>query len=232
MDGRRARLDRPAALVVVVVSHSVIVFLLLRVDSLQRLIVYRRLASESLILLDLSRIQEAGRMTSPQAPPTPATRERTKSRSQPMLTDVDRDASRDQQQSNVGRDQSELESPKDWYGDAALVAKSLAPDLWKELTRRCREAERRHEHPPECHHYRTPEPWRPEVKKYGLYGPFPYFTLGERCVIGLGFFGCGLGKLAEANGHLLDDMRDPDRPRSSVPDNGGSQQPAEREPME
>jgi hypothetical protein len=218
--------------VVVVVSHSVIVFLLLRADSLQRLIVYRRLASESLILLDLSRIQEAGQMTQPRAPPTPATRERTQSRSQPTLTAAHADAPRDQQQSVEDRDQSERESPNDWYGDAALVAKSLAPDLWKELTRRCGEAEKRHEHPPECHHYVTPEPWRPEVKKYGLYGPFPYVTLGERCVIGLGFFGCGIGKLPEANGHVLDDMRDPDRPRSSVPDHGGYQQPAERESVE
>jgi hypothetical protein len=34
----------------------------------------------------------------------------------------------------------------------------------------------------------------------------------------LGFFGCALGKLPEADGTLFEDMDDPDRPRSSVPD--------------
>jgi hypothetical protein len=37
-------------------------------------------------------------------------------------------------------------------------------------------------------------------------------------VVGLGFFGCALGKKPEANGHLFDGMHDPDRQRSSVPD--------------
>jgi hypothetical protein len=35
--------------------------------------------------------------------------------------------------------------------------------------------------------------------------------------VGLGFFGCGFGKPPEANQHLFDAMRDPDRPHSSVP---------------
>jgi hypothetical protein len=45
----------------------------------------------------------------------------------------------------------------------------------------------------------------------------PYVSLGKRCVIGLGFFGCDMGELPEVNGHLLDDMHDPSRSRSSVP---------------
>ncbi len=36
--------------------------------------------------------------------------------------------------------------------------------------------------------------------------------------MGLGFFGCALGKPPEANSHLFDGMHDPDRQRSSVPD--------------
>ena len=46
----------------------------------------------------------------------------------------------------------------------------------------------------------------------------PYMELGKRCVIGLGFFGCGIGKLPEPDGTLFDDMDDPNRPRDSVPE--------------
>jgi hypothetical protein len=42
--------------------------------------------------------------------------------------------------------------------------------------------------------------------------------IGKRCVVGLDFSGCQIGKLPEADGTLFDDMRDPDRPRGSVPD--------------
>jgi len=61
--------------------------------------------------------------------------------------------------------------------------------------------------------------WNPEPKKAGLAAGFiPYVVIGQRCVVGLGFFGCALGKKPEANGHLFDGMHDPDRQRSSVPD--------------
>ncbi|HEY2662944.1 MAG TPA: hypothetical protein VGI47_01290, partial [Candidatus Binataceae bacterium] len=74
------------------------------------------------------------------------------------------------------------------------------------------------EEPPGCHRYRKPDPWSPEPKKFGFAGALPYMRLGKHCVIGLGFFGCGVGPFPEANGHVLDDRRDPDRPRSSVAD--------------
>ena len=61
--------------------------------------------------------------------------------------------------------------------------------------------------------------WNPEPKKAGLAAGFiPYVVIGQRCIVGLGFFGCALGKRPEANGHLFDGMHDPDRERSSVPD--------------
>jgi hypothetical protein len=60
--------------------------------------------------------------------------------------------------------------------------------------------------------------WDPEPKKAGFIGIVPYVRLGKHCLVGLGFFGCAIGKLPEANGHLFDHMRDPDRDRSSVPD--------------
>ncbi len=62
--------------------------------------------------------------------------------------------------------------------------------------------------------------WKPP--RVGMAGSdgglhLPYVVLGKRCVLGLGFFGCALGELPPANGHLLDDMHDPNRSRRSVP---------------
>jgi hypothetical protein len=62
-------------------------------------------------------------------------------------------------------------------------------------------------------------PWDPEPPKAGFAGGFiPYVRIGQRCVVGLGFFGCNLSKLPQANSHLFDGMHDLDRNRSSVPD--------------
>lgn len=57
--------------------------------------------------------------------------------------------------------------------------------------------------------------WAPP--KAGFSGGLPYIQVGDRCVIGLGFFGCGFGK-PPANGNLFDGMEAPGRDRSSVPD--------------
>lgn len=106
----------------------------------------------------------------------------------------------------------------DWDREAATVANSQAESIFKELEHLCDEAARRGEQPPGCHKYKKPDAWSPEPKKFGFSGGLPYVRLGKRCILGLGFFGCGIGKLPEADGHALDDMRDPDRPHSSVPD--------------
>jgi hypothetical protein len=61
--------------------------------------------------------------------------------------------------------------------------------------------------------------WDPEPDRAGFAEGFiPYVRIGQRCVVGLGFFGCNLSKLPEANSHLFDGMHDPDRQRSSVPE--------------
>jgi hypothetical protein len=53
-------------------------------------------------------------------------------------------------------------------------------------------------------------------------GLIAYVQVTQRCIVGVGLtgplFGCALGKKPEANGHLLDGMKDPNRQRSSVPD--------------
>jgi hypothetical protein len=61
--------------------------------------------------------------------------------------------------------------------------------------------------------------WKPpRVGMAGTEGGLhlPYVAIGKRCVIGLGFFGCALGELPQVNGHLLDDMYDPNRSHTSV----------------
>lgn len=60
--------------------------------------------------------------------------------------------------------------------------------------------------------------WDPEPSRAGFAGALPYVRLGKRCVVGLGFFGCAIGDLPEANGKLFEGMRDPHRHESSVPD--------------
>jgi hypothetical protein len=73
--------------------------------------------------------------------------------------------------------------------------------------------------------YREKEPgprivFEPEERKSGFMGPFPFVKLGKKCIIMPPFFGCSFGKQKEFEGYTLEDMRDPDRPRSSIPDPG------------
>lgn len=60
--------------------------------------------------------------------------------------------------------------------------------------------------------------WDPEPSRAGFAGGLPFVRLGKRCVVGLGFFGCAIGDLPEANGKLFEGMRDPNQYESSVPD--------------
>jgi len=59
--------------------------------------------------------------------------------------------------------------------------------------------------------------WAPP--RAGFSDGLPYMRVGERCVVGLGFFGCSIGKPA-ARADLFSGMDDPRRERSSVPDPG------------
>ncbi len=63
--------------------------------------------------------------------------------------------------------------------------------------------------------------WNPELPRAGLTRtpiPLPFVRLGERCVVGLGFFSCNMSPLPEANSHLFDDMKEGKTQESSVPD--------------
>jgi hypothetical protein len=173
----------------------------------------RNLATQSLILLDLS---------SSVAEPTPkqvdaATVDRARKMKANSIKDVpdnrpDRDGVSSLSSLPAGRS-----APIDWNTEAEHTSQSHAASIFKQLQQACKEAALKGEKPPECRTYRTPDAWVPEPKKFDISGGLPFMRLGNRCVIGLGFFGCGVGKLPEANSHVLDDMREPDRPRSSVP---------------
>ncbi len=112
-------------------------------------------------------------------------------------------------------EQPALRPPVDWYSEAEEVARAS-------VDRGAQPGPRRFGEQPvspyqKCKRPRQPE-WEPEPERAGFAGGLPFVRLGERCIVGLGFFGCAVGKLPEANGRLLEDMKNPDRPTSSVPD--------------
>jgi hypothetical protein len=93
---------------------------------------------------------------------------------------------------------------------AAVAAQSKRPD--------CNDGDRRGSMLPKCTKANDHFEWHPEPKAVEFSGLIPYVHLGKRCVLGLGFFGCAVGKLPDANGRLFEDMRDPSEPTSSAPD--------------
>jgi hypothetical protein len=104
----------------------------------------------------------------------------------------------------------------DWIGDAAAVARE---GLDKSTGPKPRAFGEQPKSPYDKSKQRKPGyEWQPEEKKAGFVGPLPYFRLGKRCVVMPPFFGCVIGKLPKGGGATLDEMRDPDRPRDSVPD--------------
>jgi hypothetical protein len=109
----------------------------------------------------------------------------------------------------------------DWNLEAERAARATVDQMAQHGEPKCEPSDAAN-HPglllPKC---KQPVPgfaWDPQPKKAGFIGIFPYVRLGKHCIVGLGFFGCAIGKLPEANGHLFDQLSDPDRDRSSVPD--------------
>lgn len=108
--------------------------------------------------------------------------------------------------------------PIDWYLEGERVVHATGAEWTEPNEPKCRASDHPGSLRPECREPKRPSDWEPEPEKAGFAGLLPYVRLGKRCVIGLGFFGCGIGKLPEPNGDVFDAMNDPDRPRSSVPD--------------
>jgi len=107
----------------------------------------------------------------------------------------------------------ESRSDVDWYRQAETRAERLAAvevearDIAGRVVQRLREP---------CQPRDSSFEWNPQEERRGLL-PLPFILIGERCGIGLGFFGCNLGALPEPNKHLFDDMQAGRTPRSSVP---------------
>jgi hypothetical protein len=104
----------------------------------------------------------------------------------------------------------------DWYAEAEQVARAT-------ITASAEPKPRAFGEQPKCpFHKRKPRKpnveWEPKPKKAGFMGPLPYVRLGKRCLVIPPLFGCALGELPAPKGASLEDIRDPDRPRSSVPD--------------
>jgi hypothetical protein len=105
----------------------------------------------------------------------------------------------------------------DWISEAHSIAQSIAPQLNNELQEKCATAKRLAQAlPAGCKKKSFVKDWQPEPQRAGFIGIFPYVRIG-RCLIGLGFWGCTVQE-PSPDGTLLEDFRDPDRPRSSVPD--------------
>ena len=71
---------------------------------------------------------------------------------------------------------------------------------------------------PRCTHTGRRFEWNPEPPRFGISGLVPYMRVGKMCVVGLGFFACGLGAPPPANSHLFDQLKNPARVSGSVPD--------------
>ena len=105
----------------------------------------------------------------------------------------------------------------DWTAHAAEAAAAVVDRAIREETRKCDPADSPNSFLPPCNPRTKEFEWNPEQHRVGFSGGLPYVRVGERCVVGLGFFGCGFGRLPSANGDLFEGMDDPERDRSSVP---------------
>ena len=108
-------------------------------------------------------------------------------------------------------------APVDWSGEATRAAAAASGRLSTQSQQECHPEDRRGPLPAHCLQPRAPAPWEPEPARAGFSGGLPWVRIGKECIVGLGFFGCALDP-PPANGHVLDEMKNPDRLRSSVPD--------------
>ena len=93
--------------------------------------------------------------------------------------------------------QADLAAPlTDWSAELETIAKEEAPALLAERLQKCHDAEMQGRFLVGCGKVKTPDIWDHHR------GLAEFLAIGKR----------------QANGHLFDDMNDPDRDRSSVPD--------------
>lgn len=105
----------------------------------------------------------------------------------------------------------------DWTAQATEAAAAVVDKAISEETRKCDPSDAPKSFLPPCNPKTKKFEWNPEPGRFGFSGGLPFVRVGERCAIGLGFFGCGFGAKPPANGDLFEGMDDPERDRSSVP---------------
>jgi hypothetical protein len=105
----------------------------------------------------------------------------------------------------------------DWDREATRVAR-LSAEANNHAKQDCDEAGQPGSPVPKCPKTKQGFEWHPEPKTVEFSGLLPYVRVGNRCVVGLGFFGCAIGQIPAANGQLFNGMSDPNRAKSSVPD--------------
>lgn len=204
MHQRRGRsVERFAVLAVIVAAHVLFLEMLMRNGKL-----HIRLSSED---------SERGELFFFEIPPLPqelpASPSKTGAaprRHRPRVPDASTAITLPQE------DQASPDADIDWFADAETVAREglerstgPKPRTFGEQPKSPYDKSKKH---------KPGYVWQPEEKKAGFAGPIPYFRLGKRCIVVPPFFGCVMGKLPKGGGATLDEMRDPDRPRDSVPD--------------
>jgi hypothetical protein len=103
----------------------------------------------------------------------------------------------------------------DWTAQASAAAAAVIDKAIREETRKCDPSDSPNSFLPPCNPRTKKFEW--DQPRVGFSGGLPYVRIGERCAVGLGFFGCGFGDPPPANGDLFEGMDDPERDRSSVP---------------
>ena len=207
---RPARRLRPAAIVLVLLSHGLLIllFIFARQSS-------RDEPEQQLVFLSLWPDMQTDETVTPQALPEQQPSPRSAPSPAPATIPPPPVSTAPSTAITVPDDSAAPgESPGagiDWRAEAAAVAKlhatPAAPPEFAPPPKPLRKP---------CEKKKSSWEWNRQPKKGGL-TPLPYVVLG-RCVVGLGFFACSPQKPPEANSHLLDDMRAGKTEPSSVPD--------------
>jgi len=118
----------------------------------------------------------------------------------------------------------------DWDLAAVVAADDLVDEILQHEGRKCDDSDKPGSGLPKCKKPRSHFEWSEEPKRAGFENGLPYVRLGKHCILILGLVGCALGAEPAANGHLFDDLKDPDRDRSSVPDIADINEPVDAAP--
>jgi hypothetical protein len=110
----------------------------------------------------------------------------------------------------------EIPSHGEWDRAAQDAARNLVSGMARGAQRKCEESATPDSVVPLCRKHPRRFEWNEEPERAGFENGLPYLRLG-RCILVLGIIGCPVGAGPEASGHLFDDLKDPDRERSSVP---------------